>query len=59
MKVIPAPLSTEETEMLIRYGYTPEQQRWFLVFESEKEANDVMNFLRAQIYNEDGSLKIE
>ena len=60
MKVMPAPLSIEETEQIVRYACLPGEQRWLLIFETEQEANDVMNFLRAQmpyLYNEDGSLK--
>jgi len=60
MKVMPAPLGMEDVENVVRYGAHVLEQRWLLVFETEEEAKDVMNFLRAQmpyLYNEDGSLK--
>jgi len=59
MKVIPAPLTTEEQEAVVQSNCLPVEQRWLLVFESELEAQDFIEYLRRQMYNEDGSLKTE
>jgi len=57
MKIIPAPLTTEESDAVVRSRCFPVEQRWFLVFETELEALDVRDYLQRQMYDENGSLK--
>lgn len=59
MKVIPAPLTTEESDAVVSQFMFPTEQRWLLVFESKQEAEDVMKYLQDKVLGEDGSLKSE